>query len=310
MSTELPTFISPDHRDRLAWFDKHKGEILPMSGLQEDTMLAFKPKGIYKPAGWEYSLSIRINRNSPYGDGGVQWLPDGGWRLRYYQENADPADRDKAAGNRGLMQCMEDKVPVGVLREALRIGRQTQYEVLGLATPVNWEDGFFLLENATVDVRDLELAARSQLDADAEVPQSDYDARLRVQQQIVRRQGQSAFRGKLMEAYQGRCAVTACDAPSVLEAAHLCPYRGPDSNQVTNGLLLRADIHTLLDLGMLAPDPATRRIKVSPQLAGTYYGKFDGRPLAEPVTKAERPAEEALQMVWQEFLRKNNLEQD
>jgi len=82
MSTELPTFISPDHRDRLAWFDKHKGEILPMSGLQEDTMLAFKPKGIYKPAGWEYSLSIRINRNSPYDDGGVQWLPDGGRRLR------------------------------------------------------------------------------------------------------------------------------------------------------------------------------------------------------------------------------------
>jgi hypothetical protein len=56
--------------------------------------------------------------------------------------------------------------------------------------------------------------------------------------------------------YQGRCAVTSCDAGAALEGAHLRPYRGPESNDVTNGLLLRADIHTLFDLRLLAPDPA------------------------------------------------------
>jgi putative restriction endonuclease len=307
MSVELPSFISRDHQRRLAWFEKHKGQVLPMSGLQQDMMLAFKPKGIYKPADWEYSLSIRINRNSPYDDGGLEWLPGGGWRLRYYQENADPAERDRAAGNRGLMKCMEHKVPVGVLRETVRVGKQTQYEVLGLATPVNWTDGFFELENAAVDMRDLELAARSQLDADADLPGSDYEARLRSYQQIVRRQGQSAFRDALLVAYQHRCAVTACDAPSVLEAAHLRPYRGPATNLVANGLLLRADIHTLLDLRMLAPEPSTRIIRISPRLAGTYYEEFAGRSLAEPVTTAHRPAEEALGTVWKEFLEANDL---
>ena len=45
------------------------------------------------------------------------------------------------------------------------------------------------------------------------------------------------------------------------------PDRGPDSNTVTNGLLLRADIHTLLDLRVLASDPATRAIVISKLLA-------------------------------------------
>ncbi|HUZ56031.1 MAG TPA: HNH endonuclease [Streptosporangiaceae bacterium] len=56
----------------------------------------------------------------------------------------------------------------------------------------------------------------------------------------------------LMAAYSGRCAVTGCTVQAVLEAAHLRPYRGPDSNVTGNGLLLRADIHTLLDLQLLA----------------------------------------------------------
>lgn len=33
----------------------------------------------------------------------------------------------------------------------------------------------------------------------------------------------------------------------VLEAAHVTPYLGPETNDITNGLLLRADLHTLLD---------------------------------------------------------------
>ncbi len=50
----------------------------------------------------------------------------------------------------------------------------------------------------------------------------------------------------LLKAYSGRCAVTGCDAEPALEAAHLRPYKGPESNTAANGLLLRSDIHTLL----------------------------------------------------------------
>lgn len=67
---------------------------------------------------------------------------------------------------------------------------------------------------------------------------------------IAYRRGQSVFRRDLMYAYSSVCAVTGTTASDVLEAAHIYPYRGAHTNRVDNGLLLRADIHTLFDLNM------------------------------------------------------------
>ncbi|EJT85993.1 putative restriction endonuclease [Pseudomonas putida S11] len=69
------------------------------------------------------------------------------------------------------------------------------------------------------------------------------DARTRTLASIVRRRGQPQFRKQLLKAYQGRCAITACSLQQVLEAAHIHPYLGDATNVVSNGLLLRADVH-------------------------------------------------------------------
>lgn len=132
-------------------------------------------------------------------------------------------------------------------------------------------------------------------------PPDDYDARQRVLRQIVRRRGQLKFRSKLMVAYSGRCAVTGYDAEAALEAAHLRAYRGPDSNTLSNGLLLRADIHTLLDLRLLAINPQTRKIVLSSRLSGTQYESLSGAFIVEPALLAQRPGEDALDSVWQAF---------
>ena len=87
-----------------------------------------------------------------------------------------------------------------------------------------------------------------------------------------------------------------------MEAAHLRPYRGPASNTVSNGLPLRADIHTLLDLRLLAIEPATRAIVVSKLLAGTHYDALAARTLADPVADWQRPSSEVLAKAWQDFL--------
>ena len=86
-----------------------------------------------------------------------------------------------------------------------------------------------------------------------------------------------------------------------LEGAHLYPYRGPASNTVTNGLLLRADIHTLFDLRLLAPDPVTRNIVVSKLLAGTQYEALSTCRLADPAAASQRPNQEALEIIWRGF---------
>ena len=141
--------------------------------------------------------------------------------------------------------------------------------------PVRWADGHFFLQSldppgdpGTDIIADtLEAAARAGLDeaAATDIPADDYDARLRVVRQIVARQGQSAFRAALLEAYHGRCAITGCDAAAVLEAAHLRPYRGPESNTVPNGLLLRPTC-TLCSISACLPStprPGDRSVKTT-----------------------------------------------
>jgi hypothetical protein len=314
MDPALIARISPAHRLRLTWFEDHDGEISGIPGpLEDGQLLVSKPKGIYKPADLPYALSIRINLDSPYPDGVREPVPGGGWLLSYHQENADPADRDRIFTNRGLMQCIADQIPVGVLRERQAYGRHSQYDVLGLALPVRWADGYFFFQSLNppatpvIDVATdiLEATAAADVDHQSEtegVPGDDYDARLRAIRNIVARRGQASFRAALLDAYQGKCAITGCDAAEALEAAHLRPYRGPASNTVSNGLPLRADIHTLLDLRLLAIEPATRAIVISKLLAGTQYEALAARVLADPVVDWQRPNSEVLATAWQDFL--------
>lgn len=64
-----------------------------------------------------------------------------------------------------------------------------------------------------------------------------------------------------------------------LEAAHIVRYQGPGTNHVSNGLVLRADLHTLFDFGLLSVDPATLTILVSPELGGSDYVGLRGQLL-------------------------------
>jgi len=92
--------------------------------------------------------------------------------------------------------------------------------------------------------------AREGAEHDAEVL-NEQDRRDKELRAIYVRRGQRAFRRKLLKAYGKACAVTGCKIAELLEAAHISPYRGDHTNKVSNGLLLRADIHTLFDLGLL-----------------------------------------------------------
>ena len=91
-------------------------------------------------------------------------------------------------------------------------------------------------------------------------------------------------------AYRGKCAMSGCDATEALEAAHIIPYSCRGTNDLSNGLSLRADLHTLLDLRLLAIDPESMRIIVSPKLANTAYFEFHTKKLHLPVRTIDRPS--------------------
>ena len=66
----------------------------------------------------------------------------------------------------------------------------------------------------------------------------------------------------------------------VLKAAHIFPYRGPDTNKVENGLLLRADIHTLFDSGKIAINAKKMTVLVDKSLEDSDYWIFHGQNCA------------------------------
>lgn len=131
---------------------------------------------------------------------------------------------------------------------------------------------------------------------DAFDPTTVEDARQQTMRSILQRRGQRTFRQSLLRAYEGKCAVTACAVPDVLEAAHIYPYRGPKTNHVTNGLLLRTDIHTLFDCGLITIHPDSLTVLVKEQLRDSEYWGYDNRPLREPKNPAQKPSATALRM--------------
>lgn len=125
------------------------------------------------------------------------------------------------------------------------------------------------------------------------------DSRQVVLRQIRQRRGQRSFRDSLLSVFMHRCAVTGCVVPDLLEAAHIHPYRGPQDNHLSNGLLLRTDVHTLFDLHLLGIDPDTLTVFLHPCLRNSEYASLAGRRIASPVGV---PSSAALKWRWDRFM--------
>ena len=89
------------------------------------------------------------------------------------------------------------------------------------------------------------------------------------------RPAQRRFRRALLAAYGGRCAITRCNVAEALEAAHLADWRC--ENDVGAGLLLRVDLHRLLERGLLVIG-SDWRVRAAPP----WYRALIGRRLRLP----------------------------
>jgi hypothetical protein len=156
-----------------------------------------------------------------------------------------------------------------------------------------------LLEHAMGHSVD-EVGDQPQLDAEsadnlAYDPENVSDGRNRITRTITQRRGQKTLRDKLLDAYGRQCSITGCGIVDVLEAAHITPYLGPDTNHVANGLLLRADLHTLLDCRLIAIEPATLRVMLAPIVRkAPDYWDLHGQRLRAAVPIAAAPSRKAL----------------
>jgi len=124
-------------------------------------------------------------------------------------------------------------------------------------------------------------------------PTDTEDAREKVLRSIAVRQGQPKFRRELLATYGRECAVTGCDVVEALEAAHILPYNGDTTNHVQNGILLRADIHTLYDLGIIEIDEHYI-VHLYDGLGESSYQQYDGVMISLPKDVNCYPSVEAI----------------
>jgi hypothetical protein len=142
-------------------------------------------------------------------------------------------------------------------------------------------------------LRDLAEQADDVEQKDSFNPKNLSDGRKRILREIVNRQGQPAFRNRILDAYGRRCAITDSNVIETLEAAHISPYRGTETNHISNGILLRADVHTLFDLGFIAVDTSDYTVLVADRLKDSQYGRFSGKQVQLPSNGRARPSKQA-----------------
>lgn len=112
---------------------------------------------------------------------------------------------------------------------------------------------------------------------------------------IKSRLGQGAFRILVTGAYNRNCAISGEKALPVLQAAHIKPFNEQGPNSVSNGLLLRSDLHILFDRGYITVTPEYK-IEVSRKIKeefnnGKHYYAFHGKELYKlPDIITDRPS--------------------
>jgi putative restriction endonuclease len=116
---------------------------------------------------------------------------------------------------------------------------------------------------------------------------------------VRQRLGQGAFRLLVTDSYQRRCAVTKEKALPVLQAAHIRPVSEGGQHQVSNGLLLRSDVHTLFDRGYVTITPslqfrASRRLRDEFHNGEEYFA-MEGQELWLPGRPEDQPNKEYLE---------------
>jgi putative restriction endonuclease len=115
---------------------------------------------------------------------------------------------------------------------------------------------------------------------------------------IKPRLGQGAFRIAVTDAYARTCAVSGGKVLPALDAAHIQPYALGGSHELSNGILLRRDIHSVFDAGYVTVDEQHRFV-VSERVKtdfnnGNEYRRLHGTVLSMPGNPPDRPDRLAL----------------
>lgn len=255
-------------------------------------------RGIFKPREMTYLLSIRTVFPRR---GGRVWYDD---QRRVHEQLYTSEDfvdyafmgqNPDAADNRWLREAFEQRIPIiyfvgaapGIFTAVVpayigRWDRDALKVSVGFGDPAEYDEARF------ADV----------------VPARRYAIRA-VQQRLH----QTAFRQAVIQAYDGRCALSGLPEPMLLDAAHIIADRNELLGQpvVQNGIPLTKLHHAAFDAHLIGVD-ADFRLHVAPRLMEQRDGpilealkQLDQRLIRLPKRAKDRPDQDRLAMRFQVF---------
>lgn len=139
-------------------------------------------------------------------------------------------------------------------------------------------------------------------------PRKPVDRRRKAESLRVIRDGARAFRKEILQNWGYSCAVTCVKVVSVLEAAHIFPYGGDNTNNPRNGILLRADLHKLFDkyLLSLSYDGDALVFHVSNRLSQSPYWQLNGRRIGKDKLPDRQPDPKVVSYHYNLFCKAQN----
>ena len=259
--------------------------------------------GIYRPAALLGPAALTLTTTAPklggarpYEDGYDSETQSFIYHYRTPRTNSDAARHAADADNRALRAAAETAVPLIYFHGV----------VPGQYTPV--APVFITRDDPARRVVHLE-AALPLRDVGDEGLQSDTELRRYATQEVRVRLHQHRFRGMVLHAYGGKCAVCRLRESALLQAAHIIEDRDPTgAAAVVNGIALCAIHHLAYDRNLMGVDPsgvvhiAARLLKEidGPMLANGLQ-HFHGERLVLPQRRADRPDPERLELRYETF---------
>lgn len=283
------------------------GSITQSRKLQE-IIPGFKTqKGIYKPGDSNYALWIRQTVKGKYPDREPDIYPDGSWSYEYMPEAKNGKTDLSLSTNRSLLNCMNDRVPIGVFIQRKIPDIQRAYQVMGLAYVEDFDGTRFIIRGESIDPEAL------PMDEDAITPFQAFErdpARLSPAMKKLRSR---AFKTAVLRVYHQKCSL--CELgysyrgqTFAVEAAHIIPVEdNGTSKDIRNGILLCNNHHSLFDGQLWAFDEnfrvlvtGDRRFRKS--AINNCVLKVEGKKLPNlPEKQYDLPAAEAIKFRLQKF---------
>ena len=156
----------------------------------------------------------------------------------------------------------------GILTELGRPGHRTK-----ISTIVNIHPQHYWSDNGK-QIHVIDASELVTTTPNYNIPDDDPYARRNASLRI--RKGQPKFRRSLMKECKSKCCITGTNVTHVLDACHIEEHAQNGINHISNGILLRADIHDLFDYNLLFIEPTTHIVHIHKDLLSSKYGIYHG----------------------------------